>query len=144
MKMNDQILAILAKWSKDGGDLPPGEYKVDETIALRLQGIIKVSGMVEYTPTIKMPLLTVMAVLLHRMGFQRDRAAELLSSAMLEALSIGEKASGPIGDIVDDINGAMERVRSITAALPKETRRGPTRIEKMRVEIIREDDRLAS
>ena len=143
--MNDEVMVLLAKWlAAETGELSPGQYEVDEVVTLRLQGIIKVSGMVEYTPTISFPHLTVMALLLHKMGFQRERASEMLVEAMRESLTIGEKADGAVGALVADLKTAMERVRSITAQLPKSTRRGPTRIEKMRVEIVREDDRLAS
>lgn len=144
--MNDEVMTILAKWlASEGGDLAPGEYKVEDRIVrLSVSGMITVGDPVSYTPTVKISLLTVMAVLLHRMGFQRDAAGDLLVASITEAMAVGESPTGAIGEIVDDLNSAMERVRSITAALPKATRRGPTRIKEMRVEILGEDDRLAS
>lgn len=86
---NDQIAAIAASLKGDTAttakqSLEQGKHDVDFTV--RIQGTLSKGADKEATPTVKTPWLTVLALLVHRAGFQRDKAMELIREAMTEAM----------------------------------------------------------
>lgn len=132
--MNDVVTVALGKAlekTAKGIAIPAGEHAIDTTLTLRIRGTVKKSEDGEYTPTVDIPLLATMALLLEKSGFQRERSKELLIDAMQEALAGGEV----VAERVKDIEAAMVHVREVTAALPKKTRTGATKVA---VEIIDE------
>jgi hypothetical protein len=127
--MHDILHVAIAKLLKDTPDVPVGTVTVDETVTLKVKATIKRNKDGEYTPTVSIPLKATLALLLAKMGFQRDRAAELLVEAMTEALNEDRLGEETISERLADIDTAMERVQAITAALPKETRKGAVTVK---------------
>jgi hypothetical protein len=109
-------------------DVPVGTVTVDETVTIHVKATVKRLADQEYTPTISIPLKATVALLLAKMGFQRDRAADLLVEAMTEALNDDVLGSEAIAARLADVDTAMERVTAITAALPKDKRKGATSV----------------
>lgn len=136
--MNDVVTIALGKALEKAGKqikLPAGEHAVDTTLTLRVRGTVKKGQDHEYTPTVDIPLLATMALLLEKSGFQRERSKELLIDAMREALDADVEGDEVVAERVKDIEAAMVHVREVTAALPKKTKAGPTNVA---VEIIDE------
>jgi hypothetical protein len=130
--LNDLAKVALAKlMEKDtkGVVLAPGVHNVDETVVIKLQGTITKGAQVTYTPTVDIPMLTTLALVLEKSGFQRERSKALLVEAMTEALTIGDKGSEHVAERVKDIEAAMGHVREVTEALPKKTKQGATKVE---------------
>lgn len=131
--MNDVLLtalnSVVAKLAKANGPIAPGFYNVDETVTVRLAGTVEKLEDEVYTPTVDIPLKRVMALLLSRMGFQRDKAIEVLVDAMTAALNADLNADSFIDTFVKDVDEAMKHVQSVTAALPPKTRTGKTKVD---------------
>lgn len=130
--MNDLLKVALAKLlEKDtkGVKLPVGVHTVDQTVVLKLKGQVTKAKDVPYTPTVDIPMLTTLALVLEKSGFQRERSKLLLVEAMTEALALGEKGSEHVAERVKDIETAMGHVREVTGALPKKTKSGATKVE---------------
>ncbi len=131
--MNDSLLAALnaciAKLAKANGPIAPGSYGLDETITLRVAGTVEKGEDESYVPTVDIPLKRTMALLLARMGFQREAAMDALVAAMTDALNAGRNADGDIDGYMKDVDTAMAHVQSVTAALPPKTRTGKTRVD---------------
>ena len=123
------LAKLLEKQAKaDRIDVPVGTSEVDETVTIHVKAKIKRLADQNYTPTISIPLKATLALLLAKMGFQRERAAELLVEAMTEALNENRLGEETIVARLADVDTAMERVQEITAALPKDTRKGATSV----------------
>lgn len=130
--LNDLTKVALAKLlEKDtkGVVIAPGVHNVDETVVIKLQGTITKGAPVNYTPTVDIPMLTTLALVLEKSGFQRERSKALLVEAMTEALALGEQGSEHVAERVKDIEAAMGHVREVTEALPKKTKQGATKVE---------------
>lgn len=121
--------AVMAKLAKAAGPLAPGQYAVDETITVRVAGTVDKGEDETYVPTVDIPLKRTMALLLARMGVQRDAAMAALVAAMTSALNADRNADGDIDAYMKDVDAAMARVQSVTAALPPKTRTGKTRVD---------------
>jgi len=128
--MNDLIQVAIAKLlAKDTPDLPVGQVTVDEVVTLHVKATVKRNRDGEYTPTVSIPLKATLALLLARMGFQRERASELLVEAMRDALNGDRLGEDTISERMADVDAAMARVTAITSALPKETRKGAVTVK---------------
>lgn len=127
--MHDILHVAIAKLLKDTPDLPVGTVEVDETVTLKVKATIKRNADHDYTPTVAIPLKATLALLLAKMGFQRDNAAALLVEAMTEALNEERLGEETISERLADVDAAMARVQAITAALPKENRKGATTVK---------------
>lgn len=121
-------LALVKLLGKDLDDAPVGKHHVAGRVTLDLDATISRSPDSEYTPTVSVPLKATLALVLHRAGFQRDRAAEIIVEAMREALTLGEHGADEIAERIADVDAAMERVTEITESLPKQKRKGATRV----------------
>lgn len=130
--MQDAVVIALAKTLEKQAKpikLAPGDHQIDETVTLRITGRVRKGEDNEFTPTVEIPMLATMALLLEKSGFQRERSKALLIEAMQEALDaqvVGNEKSAIIAERVNDIQTAMEHVQEITAALPKKMRSGTT------------------
>lgn len=107
-----------------GSSVPSGRYKVHGRILLEVAAVFVQSGPESYTPTISIPLKAVLALLIQRMGFPRDKAMEVLSDCMAQALKAGTEAAPFIQDHITQVEIAMARVEAMANTLPKKTRRG--------------------
>lgn len=127
----DQItaLAVAKLIAPKNVDLPIGSTRIKKTLTIEVDATVNKFADEEYTPTVSIPLKATMAVLLQRMGFQRDRAMELLTEAMTEALKMEKMGEDEIAKLSANVDEAMERVAAVTAALPKAIRKGKTTIK---------------
>jgi hypothetical protein len=129
--MNDLLkLAIAKKLEKDTKEFKPapGIHDIDETFTVHVKGTLTKLADVEYTPTVDIPLIPTLALVLEKAGFQRELAKKLLVEAMTEALTIGEKGEH-VAERVKDIEAATAHVKEVTGALPKKTKSGATKVD---------------
>ncbi len=116
-----------------------GSHHVDQVLTVRIKGEVKKFPDETYTPTVSIPLKAVIGVLLHRMGFQRETAANVLTLALREAINLGSNTSEEIKNLMSDVDDCMKRVEDMTSTLPPQTRTGKTTV-KGELEIISVDD----
>ena len=124
--MNPEIAIALTKLPADKTareNLSPGTYPIDATI--RVKGQIKVGEDYSRTPTASIPLLPTMALLIKRMGFQRDKALALLTECVTEALQSGEKVEDMLESAIPGLADALKRVQDTMSALPTVSVKGP-------------------
>lgn len=129
--MNDILkLALVKKWEKETKNFKPlpGVHDIDAVLQLRVTGTVAKADDVEYTPTVDIPLLSTLALVLEKAGFMREKAKALLVEAMTEALELEEKGSELVAERVKNIEEAMAHVREVTGALPKKTKSGATKV----------------
>lgn len=106
----------------------PGEHLVDMTVSIK--GKLTIGEDYESTPTTSIPLKETMALLLKRMGFQRDTAIVILKEVFKEALIIKGKGKGALTDNADiELANAVNETMAIVeddflATLPKVTKSG--------------------
>lgn len=122
-------VALAKHFSKLADKLEPGTHQVRAKVVVEAEGTVTVGESVEYTPTVAVPLLPTLALVLEKAGFMRDHAAGLLVSAMTEALALEAQGEKAIKEKCRLVNEAMARVREITGALPKAQRAGPTKVD---------------
>ena len=96
-------------------------------VTLRIKGTYKVSNDVSYVPTVDIPMLPTLALLLEKAGIVGPAAERMLVEAMTTALNGGEQAHGAIAERLNDIARAEERVRNLVGLLPRKVRKGPSR-----------------
>jgi hypothetical protein len=106
-----------------------GVHVINTTVTLKMKGTVTKGKDVEYTPTASIPLKATLAFMLHRMGFQREAAKDLLVEAMTDALNAGNKAATDVENLLIDIDEAMEHVNEVAEALPKQTKSGATKVD---------------
>jgi hypothetical protein len=126
---NTLVIALAKLLDKQIADLKPGQYRIDQTVTLRIAAEIKRSEDTTYVPTTSVPLKMTLAILLDRMGFQRDKAMEMLVSCMDAAIQAEQSASKVMEEHIRNIDNAMSRVESVCAALPVKVRKGPTNVK---------------
>lgn len=124
-------LAVAKAFEKDTKDFKaaPGVHNIDTTVVLRIKGTVNKAEDRPYTPTVDIPMLTTLALVLEKAGFMREKAKTLLVEAMTEAIALGDKGSEHVAAQVKDIESAMEHVREVTGALPKKTKSGATNVK---------------
>ena len=128
--MDNLIATIMAAVAgKAAAPLAPGQYTVDETVTVRVQGTVVKGADESYTPTISIPFKAVVALLLARMGATREAAIDTLVEVMTEALSGGESAVEGLEARTKDVDAAAARVAGLLAALPEKTRTGKTKVD---------------
>lgn len=130
--MNDLLkIALAKKLTKDTKALrlAPGVHDIDTTLAVRIKGQVTKGADVNYTPTVDIPLIPTLALVLEKAGFMRERAKELLIEAMTEALELGEKGEDFVAEKTKDVDAAIQHVSDITSQLPKKTKQGATKVE---------------
>jgi len=106
-----------------------GTHQVDEYITLHVTGEVKKFADETYIPTASVPLKPALAILLHLMGFQREKGAEILVKAMTMALTSGTDSTAEIEAYMTDIDACMKKVETMAAALPPATRSGKTTVK---------------
>lgn len=116
-----------------------GTHQVDQVLTVRIKGEVKKFPDETYTPTVSIPLKAVIGVLLHRMGFQRETAANVLTLALREAINLGSNTSEEIKALMSDVDDCMKRVEDMTSTLPPQQRAGKTTV-KGELEIISVDE----
>lgn len=135
--MNHAVLLGLSKLIEKEAklarpDVEPGEYEIDTTVHLRVFGTLDVGGDEEYTPTVKFPWKTVLALCLRYAGVTREHAMASLVQAMQESLKTGADAAELVSALAD-----LEEAEAIVQAgldeLPKATRVGKVSVAELEV-----------
>jgi poly(A) polymerase Pap1 len=132
MAMNNLVkLAIAKSLEKATKEFKAaqGTHNIDTTIMLRVKGTVTKGADTEYKPTVDIPLLPTLALVLEKAGFMREKAKELLIEAMTEALELSAKGEKFVEERVKNIEEAMEHVQEVTEALPKKKKSGSTKVE---------------
>ena len=129
--LNNLAAFFLSKiGSKLRADRPAvGNYPIDETFVLQINGSVSVGKDYQSAPTVAIPLKATMALLLHRMGFQREAAMKMILEIMTEALTIDEKASETFKDQFEWMAEAEKMIADTFAEkLPKIDKSGPVSV----------------
>lgn len=130
-QINDLAAFFLSKiGSKLGATRPAvGNHTIDETFVLKIKGNINVGKDYQSAPTVAIPLKSTMALLLHRMGFQREKAMELILEIMTIALTLDEKASETFKDQFEWMAEAEKMIaETVAEKLPKIDKSGPVSV----------------
>lgn len=133
----DAILAVAVEKlvGKLKGNISVGTHQIDEYVTLHVSGEVKKFEDETYVPTASVPLKATLAIMLHLMGFQREKAVEILVKAMEMALNNGTNATAEMENFMADIDSCMEKVESLAAKLPPQKRSGKTTV-KGKVEVV--------
>ena len=129
--MNDATIAslsaVFAKMNK-GVSLPAGHHPVDETITLRVSGSVMKGADEEYVPTTSIPYKKVMEMFLARMGFQRERAMDILVQSMTDAVNGVSPADVGLQNYIK-VDEVEKIVQNGLDAMPTKSRKGKTKVE---------------
>lgn len=123
------------KLAKDVRDsVTPGTYEVDEVVAFRVTGTVKVGEDETYTPTTSVPTKAALALFMRYAGVTGPHAMEALARAMREAAALGTdaKAAKIIAEM-HDVDATEAKVIASLEALPKATRKGKVSVSKVTV-----------
>jgi hypothetical protein len=126
--MKKGVDAVVAR-----DELAPGVYrdiKVELTVSIKE---MRVAPDTDKAPTCSIPMLPAMALLVRRMGLQRDDALKTLREVMLEAIAMKADASSSLlaeTGVVD----AEEMIRTeVIAKLPRTPVKGAVKVEDVEV-----------
>lgn len=127
--MNSASVVALASAVKDAkfkaarGELAPGCYDVDTIVHIR--GTVEVQPDYQAAPTASIPLKATLALVLRYAGITGEKAKELLTQAMTEALQSGKSGEDAILDACPVLCEVMRSVeKTLLASLPKVDRKG--------------------
>lgn len=129
-------IALAKSFAKATGDvtLEPGLYNVDEVISFHVIGTVKRSPDTEYSPSVEIPLVDVLALALERAGLDRrdaKRAVELGVADYLDSRVL--KNHDRIRDVEDAVVAAKEQLK---VGQPLKARTGATTVN-VNLEIVR-------
>jgi len=133
--MHTTIKSLIAKsWKNEPADLEPGRHHFDEEFTVRVQGSVEKHDDQLVTPTVSIPLVPTLALFWEKCGLARDEALSLLREALTEAMQNGVNEDRHIKSHIEDVNGAIEAVRTdLLAQLPKMKRAGRTVMKELEV-----------
>lgn len=128
--MNNVVATALVSIFKEFyGDLPAGEYTVDEVVSLRIAGTIVKKEDEEYVPTTSVPLLATLEFLIPHLGATREIALEKMRAAMEAALLAGVKGETTMPKS-KDVEAAKKLIeKKYLGTLPPATRSGKTLVD---------------
>jgi hypothetical protein len=126
--MTETIKALLAKkWKDEEADLTPGTHYFDEEFIVRVSGTVEKEEDQLVTPTVSVPLISVLALFWEKAGLAQDQAMSLLREAIIAAMDQGVGEDAHIKSRIEDVNSAIKAVREdLLAELPKMPRAGRT------------------
>lgn len=122
-----KLLADAAEGNRD--ELAVGEHPIDDILTLKLSGTVKVSADTDKMPTCSIPLLPALALMVKRMGIQREKALDVLREVMTEALKLGKDATAELL-AETGVADAQETIKSeVIAKLPKTPVKGMVKVK---------------
>jgi hypothetical protein len=124
--MIETIKVLVAKaWKDEEAELEPGLHEINEEFVVRVCGTVEKYDDELVTPTVSVPLISVLALFWDKAGLGRDQAMILLREAITEAMTDGVKEDRHIKERIDDVGAAIKAVRDdLLAKLPKMHRSG--------------------
>lgn len=126
--MNETVKALLAKaWKDVDANLSPGTHFIDEVLVVRVCGTVERQDDQLVTPTVSVPLISVLALFWEKAGIAQDDAMALLREAITEAMNEDTEKDAEIKSRIDNVTEAIAAVRKdLLAKLPKMERAGRT------------------
>lgn len=133
--ISDLVAVALSKhFGKNNAVIAQGTHQIDQVLTIHIKGTVKKAASTLAAPTTEIPLIATMALMLKKMGFQRDKAAEMIRECMLESLAL--KAAGEENDssqiILERIADAETQIaflkKEIIEKLPKQPKSGATTV----------------
>jgi hypothetical protein len=116
--------------------LPVGRHHVDETVTIRVVGEVLKCEDELYTPTVHIPIKSVLAFLLPSLGATREAQQKKLLDACKAALAKDVQIEDTITLLLKNVDEAFKIVQNeVTSQLPKQTKDGKV-IVKCKVEDI--------
>lgn len=136
--LNSTLLSLskLTPKMAESIKLTPGRHMVDQLVTLHLKGSILKSEDFDRTPTVDIPFKTVLALVLEKSGFTRERSLAILTEAMTESMLAETSAQIAVAERVNDIDTMMAKVKDMLGALPKKLCAGPVRVDVKLKEIV--------
>jgi hypothetical protein len=136
--MNDTIKALLAKvWKDEELDLSPGTHFIDEVLVVRVVGNVEKQEDQFVTPTVSVPLISVLALFWEKAGIAQDQAMALLREAITEAMNEDTEKDAEIKSRIDNVTEAIAAVRKdLLAKLPKMERAGRTITKGLQITVL--------
>ena len=135
--MDSNLKALIVKKFKDAeSDLDVGRHWIDETVVLRVSGMVERHEDQWIAPTVSIPLIPTIAFFWERLGVEKDQAMSILRAAIAEAMRAQVSESPSIKSKIDDVAEAVTAVkRDLIAELPKMRRSGRTDVSDLRVTV---------
>jgi hypothetical protein len=98
-------------------------------------GELRVAADTDKAPTCSIPLLPTLALLLKRMGFQRDKALEMLAEVMEEAINLDKDATKALLS-ESGVKEAQDLLKkNVIAKLPRTPVKGSVKVSDVEVDI---------
>ncbi len=132
------LQALLAKkWKKESPDLKPGRHWIDEEVVVRVFGSVEKRDDQFVSPTVSIPLIPTLALLIEKMGVTREHAIKMLREALSEAMADGVNEDASINQRISDVEAAVMTVRKeLIDRLPKMKRSGRLVLDDLTVEVL--------
>ena len=130
--------ALLAKkWKNESADFTPGRHWIDEEVVVRVTGSVEKHDDQLITPTVSIPLIPTLALLIEKMGVTREHALTMLRDAISEAMADGVSEDAHIKERISDVEKAVTTVRKeLIDQLPKMKRAGRLVLDDLNVEVV--------
>ena len=136
--MLEQVKALLARaWKNENADLEPGRHEIDEALIVRVRGYVEQHDDQMISPTVSIPLVSVLAFFWEKAGIERDNALTMLREAIHEAMRNGENQNAVVQERMEDVQAAIRAVKTdLIARLPKMPRRGKLDTSHLDIEVM--------
>jgi len=135
--ISPQFALALLQASKKGIDAKvareetgPGVYRNIKMVVEVEVDEMRVAPDTDRAPTASIPLLPTCALLLKRMGVQRDQALEVLKDVMTEALDLGKDASKTLLEDTGVADMEKRLKEEVIAKLPRVETKGAVKVDK--------------
>lgn len=130
--------ALIAKsWKNQTADITVGKHEINETLLVRVRGQVEKHDDQMISPTVSIPLITVLAFFWEKAGIERDAAMAMLREAIHEAMANGEKEDAAVMERIDDVNAAIRAVKSeLIAKLPPMHRNGRLDTKELCIDVL--------
>ena len=136
--MNENVKALIAKcWKNEKLSLETGTHMIDEIVSFRISGAVEKKEDQFVAPTVSIPWVAAVGLLLEKIGVGGDDAVESLREAIEEAMEQGKDTERNIQDRMGDVESAISMVReNLLEQLPKKRRAGSVITKDLSVETI--------
>lgn len=116
-------------------EVGPGVHSdIELTLTVRV-GEMRVAEDTDKAPTCSIPMLAAMALLVKRMGFQREKAFEVLQEVMTEAIKLGKDASSTLLAETGVADAEKAIKTEVIAKLPRTPVKGAVKVSNVEVDI---------
>ncbi len=136
--MCENIRSLVARaWKDEPLHLEPGRHYFDEVLTVRVVGTVEKKPDEMIAPTVSIPLITTLALVLEKTGLAGDKALAVLTEALTEAMQDGGNEDQHIRERMENVELAIARVRKqVIEKLPKMPRSGRVITKDLEVEIL--------